>query len=62
MEIPDLIEKDGAPVGRLKPAHLELVSARKRAAFVTEELAFQEFLWHRGTVDLHEWPKQPIRG
>src|SRR3972149_1952750 len=56
MQIADLIEEDGAAMGRLELADLELVGAREGPALVPEQLGFQEFPRHGGAVDLDEWP------
>ena len=57
MKIADLVEKDGAVVGSLELADLELVSARKGASLVPEQLALQELPRHGSAVDLDEWPR-----
>ncbi len=54
MQIADLVEKDGAVVGRFELAELELVGAGERPALVAKQLAFQELARDRGTVDLDE--------
>src|SRR2546425_11502129 len=56
MKVADLVEKDGAAVGRLELADLELVGAGEGASLVPEQLALQEFPRHGGAVDLDEWP------
>src|SRR5438132_8021522 len=56
MKVADLVEKDGATVGRLELADLELVGPREGAALVAEHLALEELAWHRGAVDLDEGP------
>src|SRR2546426_8118071 len=57
MKVADLVEEDGAVVGRLELADLELVSARKGASLVPEQLALQELPRHGRAVDLDEWPR-----
>src|SRR3989442_13788925 len=61
MKVPDLVEEDGAAVGGLELADLELVGTREGASLVTEQLALQELSRHGGAVDLDEWPS-PARG
>src|SRR5439155_767301 len=61
MEVADLVEKDGAAMGRLELADLELVGPREGAALVAEHLALEELARHRGAVDLDEGPG-PARG
>src|SRR2546426_7930864 len=56
MKVPDLVEEDGAAVGGLELADLELVGTREGASLVTEQLALQELPRHGGAVDLDEWP------
>ena len=56
MKVPDLVEEDGAAVGGLELADLELVGTREGASLVTEQLALQELSRHGGAVDLDEWP------
>src|SRR5436853_7346076 len=56
MEVADLVEKDGAAVGRLELADLELVGPGEGAALVAEHLALEELARHRGAVDLDEGP------
>src|SRR2546428_2850079 len=56
MKVPDLVEEDGAAVGGLEVADLELWGPREGASLVTEQLALQELWRHGGAVDLDEWP------
>src|SRR5881396_4280530 len=57
MKVADLVEEDGAAMGRLELADLELVGAGEGASLVTEQLAFQELPRHGGAVDLDEGPR-----
>src|SRR2546428_2484056 len=57
MKVADLVEEDGAVVGRLELADLELVSALKGTSLVPEQLALQELPRHGRAVDLDEWPR-----
>jgi hypothetical protein len=50
-QIADLVEKQGAAVGRAHEARLVLVGAGERAAHVAEELTFDEGLGHGSAVD-----------
>ena len=54
MQIPDLVEEDGAVIGRFELADLELVSSGESPALVTEELALQKLSRHGGAVHLDE--------
>src|SRR5439155_14321964 len=53
--ITDFIEKDSAVIGLLKPPDTPRVRSRESAAFVAEQLAFQERFRYRRTVDSNEW-------
>src|SRR3989442_1292178 len=61
MKVPDLVEEDGAAVGSLELADLELVRAREGASLITKQLALEELARHGGAVDLDEWPRPPGR-
>src|SRR5262249_50098759 len=54
VEIADLIEEDGALIGGLELADLELMRPREYAAFVAEELALEQVAGHGGAIDLDE--------
>ncbi len=56
MQVADLVEEDGAAVGRLELADLELVGPREGAALVPEHLALEELAGHGSAVDLDEGP------
>src|SRR5207247_11477392 len=55
----DLVEEDGAAMGRLELADLELVGAGEGGSIVTEQLALQQVPRHGGAVDLDEGPSPP---
>src|SRR5207253_9161559 len=57
MKVPDLVEEDGAAVGSLELADLELVGAREGASLITKQLALEELARHGGAVDLDERPR-----
>src|SRR5947208_15414634 len=59
MKVADLVEEDGAAMGRLELADLELVGAGEGASLVTEQLALQQVPRHGGAVDLDEGPSPP---
>src|SRR2546426_4391567 len=59
MKVADLVEEDGAAVGRLELADLELVGAGEGASLVTEQFALQQVPRHGGAVDLDEGPRPP---
>src|SRR5207245_980013 len=46
MKVPDLVEEDGAAVGSLELADLELVGAREGASLITKQLALEELARH----------------
>src|SRR5258706_9234915 len=50
-QIADFVEKEGALVGLLETADAPLVRARERAAFVTEQFAFQQVLRDGRAID-----------
>ena len=54
VEVADLVEEDGALVGGLELADLELVGAREGASLVAEQLALEQLPRHRRAVDLDE--------
>jgi len=56
VEIADLVEEDGAVVGRLELADLELMGAGEGPALVAEQLRLQQLARDRRAVDLHEGP------
>src|SRR5438093_13586888 len=62
MKVADLVEEDGAAMGRLELADLELVGARESASLVTEQFALQQVPRHGGAVDLDEGPSPPGGG
>src|SRR5436309_12393851 len=59
MKVADLVEEDGAAMGRLELADLELVGARESASLVTEQFALQQVPRHGGAVDLDEGASPP---
>src|SRR5206468_12998294 len=56
VQVADLVEEDGAAVGRLELADLEHVGPREGAALVPEHLALEELAGHGSAVDLDEGP------
>ena len=50
-QVGDLVEENGAAVGRLEPARLVLDRAGERAAHVPEQLALEQFFGERGAID-----------
>ena len=54
VEVADLVEEDGAVVGRLELADLELVRPGEGPALVAEQLALEQLPGHRRAVDLDE--------
>src|SRR5437870_3116969 len=59
MKVADLVEEDGAAMGRLELADLELVGAGEGASLVTEQFALQQVPRHGGAVDFDEAPSPP---
>jgi hypothetical protein len=57
----DLIEKDGACVGRFEAACPIVYGARKRASHVAEEFAFQEAFAQGTAIYFDEGTTLPIR-
>src|SRR5207244_10262019 len=53
-QLPDLVEEQRALVGHLEQALLVLGGARERPTHVTEQLAFEQRLDNRRTVDRDE--------
>ncbi len=47
--VADLVQEDRPAIDLFKLADPPLIGARKRSAFMTEQLAFQERLAERGT-------------
>ena len=60
-QLADFIEKDRPSVGALERADAAPVRAGERAAFVTEQLAFDQLGGQRRTIDLHEGSGAPGR-
>ena len=50
----DLVEKERAPLRQLEPPFLLAVGAGERPALVTEQLALEQLLGERRTVDRHQ--------
>ena len=53
-ELADLVQEDGAAIGRLEEPRLRGVRAGERPSFVAEPLALQQMLGDRGAVQAHE--------
>ena len=53
VQIADLVQEDGAAMGRLELADLELMGAGEGPAFIAEQLALEELPRHGRAVDLH---------
>src|SRR5208337_1393007 len=53
-QVGNLVEKNGAAVGRLETARLVLDRAGERAADVAEKFAFEKFLRERSAIDDNE--------
>jgi hypothetical protein len=49
-----LVEKDGPAIGQLEPADLRRLRVGERAAFVAEQLAFEQRRRQGGAVDADE--------
>ena len=54
MQVPDLVEKDGAAVGKLELAPAQRCRAGERPLLVAEQLALDQLGRDRGAVDFHE--------
>src|SRR3984893_17244111 len=52
----DFVQKERATVCNLNPSHPILVSTGESAFNMTEEFAFEQLIWDRGTVYLDERP------
>src|SRR5204863_7152510 len=58
-ELANLVEEQGAALRHLENARLRLDGAGKGAAYVTEQLALEQRVDDRRTVDRHERPVPP---
>ncbi len=56
-QVADLIEKQGAGVGQLKPSFAACDGAGERTFFMTEEFRFEQGLGQRGAIDAHQRPR-----
>src|SRR5271154_6525081 len=61
LEFSDFIEKERALVGEFEQAGLGRIRAGEGALFVTEQLALDQVLGQRSTVDVDPGPAAPIR-
>lgn len=61
-DVADFVEKDSSSVGDLKSAFSHGKGSGKRALFVTEQLALDDRLRKRGTVEFHECGVSPVAG
>ena len=61
VDLPDLVQEDGASVRKLEAALLLADGTGERALLMTEELAFQKRRRQRCAVDLDERPLAAVR-
>ena len=59
LDLADLVEEERAAVSQLELPSPVRDGAGERALDVAEQLAFDQLLWNRGTVHLHEWAVTP---
>src|SRR4029077_19578736 len=52
--VPNFLEEQSPVIRQREAAHMRIDSARKRSAFVSEELAFEKPGWHRRAVHLDQ--------
>src|SRR5579859_1577285 len=57
----NFVEEDRSPVSTLKKSLLSAVRAGKSAFFMTKQVALDQRVWNRGTVDGNVWTV-PARG
>ena len=61
-QLANLVQKDGAAVGLLKPARTGCAGAGERAFFVAEQFGFEQRIRNGRAVDLDEGPVAPPAG
>ena len=58
-QFPNLIQEDHTTIGYFEPALLQSYSTRERASFVAKQLAFEQALGNRGTINGDEGLARP---